>query len=420
MTEARSTASPDAGPRSGPVPFVDDEALSTGLLVGPTATDILGAVWQPTGARVESTRPTGITYHAGRSVVVEHVATVSHVDGTQTTEAMAMAVGVNPPADALVVTDGDREVVVWRIPADPWLPGMRPALDPPTVSALLEDLGLPSGDLSCHVRAYRPTRRAVVEVTAPGARVFLKVVPLRKAEALHRRHLALHRCVPVPASHGWSPDLGIVVLQALPGRTVRDILLSDGVLPDPSSLVGLRDALPAPSAPESPHGWRLREFATHLGAIVPDLAERTAELATALAPFEAEVKAGPAVPVHGDLHDAQVLVDDHGRITGLLDVDTFRAGRRVEDLATYIGHLVVLCSAVPGAAARIDGHTRTALDTFDGTADPALLRAAVAAVVLGLATGSFRTQDVGWRQHTERRVELAERWLDSALEARTR
>jgi hypothetical protein len=34
----------------------------------------------------------------------------------------------------------------------------------------------------------------------------------------------------------------------------------------------------------------------------------------------------------------------------------------------------------------------------------------VAAAVLGLATGPFRVQQAGWRQHTQARLRLAEQW----------
>jgi Ser/Thr protein kinase RdoA (MazF antagonist) len=116
------------------------------------------------------------------------------------------------------------------------------------------------------------------------------------------------------------------------------------------------------------------------------------------------------VPVHGDLHEAQLLLDG-GRIAGLLDVDTFGLGRRVDDLATYLGHLAVLATTMPRARSRVNAHARRLLAGFDRTVDPALLRAAVAAVVLGLATGPFRVLEPGWRAHTGTRLALAEGWL---------
>ena len=78
-----------------------------------------------------------------------------------------------------------------------------------------------------------------------------------------------------------------------------------------------------------------------------------------------------------------------------------------------VGHLSTLALAVPhGEAVRT--YARHVLDTFDTTTDPAALRRAVAAVVLGLATGPFRVVEDDWRAGSEARVELAEMWLESA------
>src|SRR5690606_33768404 len=122
----------------------------------------------------------------------------------------------------------------------------------------------------------------------------------------------------------------------------------------------------------------------------------------------------PVVAVHGDYYEAQLLVDG-GDITGLLDVDTYGPGRRVDDLATMIGHLVVLAIGQPNQA-QIEKYAARLLDGFDQVVDPALLRADVAAVILGLATGSFRVLEEHWRHHTEARIEVAEAWLASAQE----
>lgn len=405
-----SAAEPTPGP-------IADQRVDSAPLMGDGARSLLAAALAPAQATVEGARVTGVSYRAGRTLMVEHDVRVRHRDGRRTREPMVLATGGAPPPGSLVLSDGERDVVVWRVPADPWLPGMGPALDPAVVRALLEDLGLPSVETRGRVRAYRPGRRAVIEVTGPGVRLFLKVVRPDRAEALHQRHRALEGSVPVPASHGWSAELGIVVLQALPGRTLRDTLLTSGPLPAGAAISSVLDALPPSDLPDPGHGWRGEEFAAHLGAVLPPLRPRVDAVAERLVAYEAERAEEPEVPVHGDLHDAQLLVDG-GRIVGLLDVDTYRSGRRVDDLATYVGHLAVLATTSPERSARIERHARSVLVGFDAGVDPALLRAAVAGVILGLATGSFRVQDPGWEHHTEARVAAAERWLDSADQAR--
>jgi len=318
----------------------------------------------------------------------------------------------------MTITDGDTEIVAWRVPHDPWLPGLAPALSPEAMSDLFERLGLPSKDLRSKLRAYRPGRRAVVEVTGPGARAFLKIVAPRKVEKLHRQHEALAGSLPVPASLGWSEEHGIVVLQALPGRTLREAMLAGFGLPDASALLATLVRLPAvdDATPDDvPVDWRAHEFADLIGNVAPELDRRLLGLADGLRPFESRAAQEPVVPVHGDFYEAQLLVDG-GRVTGLLDVDTFGAGRRVNDLATMIGHLSVLALGSPKRAA-IERYAARLLARFDREVDPALLRAAVASVVLGLATGPFRVLEPNWRYHTETRVALAERWLESARKA---
>lgn len=197
----------------------------------------------------------------------------------------------------------------------------------------------------------------------------------------------------------------------LPGLTLRRALDGHGFdRPGPAGLLGLLDDLPAvgtamvgtPSASVARHG--------HLvAAVVPELAERISRLVGAVeVGFDSKAH---EVPVHGDLHDGQLLVDG-GRISGLLDVDTAGNGDRITDLSTLVGHLSTLAlssrrrSAVERYAARL-------LGGFDATVEPARLRREVAAVVLGLATGPFRVQQPGWADETGRRVALAEQWLES-------
>lgn len=406
-----------SSPTPADTPALDDPAVPGEHLLGPGAPEVIAAALAEVGATVESSTPTGTAYQRGRSLTVSHDVAVRWADGRRTTEHIVLHGGRRtPPEGAFVMSDGELDIVVWRVPADPWLPGLAAAIDPDRVGPLLAGLGFPAEDLQTRIRAYRPGRRAVVEVWGPGTRAFVKVVRPSRAEALHERHAALDTVAEVPASLGWSAEHGIVVLQAMPGRTARQILAGSGPLPSGAELLSVLDSLPPTD--EAPHkGWRLEEFRDHISTVHPDIADRVAELTDGLAPFEAEVAAEPSVSVHGDLYEAQVIVDG-GRVVGLLDVDTFGPGRRIDDLATYVGHLVVLATTMPGREERILGHARDVLAQFDATVAPDLLRAAVAAVILGLATGSFRVLDDDWPRHTAHRIELAHQWLESARSVR--
>ena len=408
----------DVAPVDDRIPMLADPAVPATDLLGDGAAEIVATVVEPLGAEVERIRPTGTSYYPGRSLLVEHEVSVRWADGKRTKETVVLGAGRTPPEGALTVSDGTHDIVVWRGTADPWLPGYGPAMDPAVVGPLLADLGYPAVDVRTKLRAYRPGKRAVVEVTGEGLRAFLKVVRPHTAEALHERHQRLAGPVPVPASMGWSEEHGIVVLQALPGRTVRQVLQTSGSLPGPKALTGLLDALPDPGDDDDRGAmWRGEEFADHIATILPPVGDRVAALAGGMAPFEAEARATPTVGVHGDFYEAQVLTDG-GRVVGLLDVDTFGAGRRVDDLATYVGHLVVLATTDPRREARINAHALKLLAGFDREVDPALLRAGIAGVILGLATGSFRVLESRWQVHTEHRIALAEQWLASADAAR--
>lgn len=242
--------------------------------------------------------------------------------------------------------------------------------------------------------------------------VFLKVVRPAAAEALHNCHKALRPTVPVPASLGFSAELGLVALQGLPGTLLRRALGTPGALPSPRTLVGLLDALPAaPERAATASGWRVAEFASLLARLRPGQAEVLDRLAAELTAAE-DALDEPSVPAHGDFHEAQLLVAGRA-VCGVLDVDTFGSGRRLDDLATMIGHISTLSlySTRPRA---VEAYGAQLLAAFDRSVDPVALRAAAAAVILGLATGPFRVLEDRWPGRTDERIRLAERWLDSS------
>lgn len=398
-------------------PIASDPGLAeVATLLGPAAVGVLEAALEPSGGTLASVRISDISWWPGRSITVAYTAEVDWAHGGPgTIETLVAAAGDSVPEGALVLTDADQQLGVWRAPFDPALPGLAPALDPTVLTELLGGSGVDvePATVRTSIASYRPGRRAVIEVSSPGARLFLKVVRPHKAEAIHDRHRLLQDHVPVPASLGWSPAHGIVVLEALAGRTQREALATDDPQPGPEAVRQLLDSLPAPADDARSWGWRAHELGGVVAASVPALSGRIDALAGRLTDVERAL-AHDEVPVHGDLHDAQLMVAD-GTITGLLDVDTHAMGRRVDDLANMIGHLSVLATAVPHGE-RVRTHAQRLLAGFDTQVDPVALRHAVAAVVLGLATGPFRVQEPDWIEATSERLALAEMWADSAEE----
>jgi aminoglycoside phosphotransferase len=380
------------------------------LLLGPEAGELLAAVAEASGGRLGSWHPRQVTHQPGAATTVQYRAEVASPDGT-TTATFVASTGASVPEGVARFDDGTDRIAVWRWPSDPFLPGLTAALDPGSVGALFDRIGLEGSRLQLRVRAYRPGRRAVVEACGGQTRLFLKVVPPARVADLHARHRSLAGVLPVPMSLGWT-DEGVVVLQALPGMTLREALRTPGArTPAPSEVTALLDRLPV-SLLERPARRDLVAAARHharvVAATVPSTGDRLDEL---LGRLDARgAVAHPVVPVHGDLYEAQILLTD-GRITGLLDVDTAGSGHRIDDLANACAHLSVLAlvsdrpATVRRYGAALLAHAEASHDRWD-------LRRRVAAAVIGLATGPFRVLEPDWERRTHHRLDLAAAWLD--------
>lgn len=364
-------------------------------------------------ATCDQVKVSQIRYVPGRSVTAEFRARVSWPDGTTTDDTLVAAAGLKIPGTVAVIDADGVEVSLWRYPNDPFLPGLAVGADPQRVLALLSDLGAPADEVRLRRRAYRAGRRAVIEATTPTARLFLKVLRPKRTRSVFEAHDRLAGDLPVPRSHGWNEELGIVTLQAIGGVPLRTVLeKGQRRLPSADQLKGLLDLFPAPSSDDpvvSNPLHRGEEHARFLGIVVPDLQARLDYLAGRLSAVATEASEF----IHGDFHSSQILVDGSD-IVGLVDIDTAGRGERSSDYAGLLAHLSVL-----GLMARrrgdIDRYGRELISAFDQMVDPAGLRIRTAAAVLGLATGPFRVQEKNWADNTRARVALAERWAASAL-----
>ena len=311
---------------------------------------------------------------------------------------------------------GNAPPQLWRFPLDPDLPALAGAMDEQAVGELLGSLGVRRREsVRLDLRSYRPGRRAVVEVRTPGSRVFLKVVRPTAVAALHERHRLLRDAgLPVPRSLGWS-DSGLLVLEALPGRSLRTALRSGAAAPGPQAVGQLLDRLPAEvtGLPRRP-SWtdEVGHYAAVTAAVLPSAAERCAALAEQVRQLAGDRP--PVEPSHGDLYDRQLLVDQ-GRVTGLLDLDTVGPGRRADDIACLLGHLAVLADEEPDAGGDVQRMAAQRLaewrEHLGRELDPAELRARTAGVLVALATGPYRVRAADWQERTVGRLALAERAL---------
>jgi hypothetical protein len=361
------------------------------------------------GTRVLKAEVIQVTWWPGESITVRYAV---DLNGSLEGRHQVVAVSGKVPDGAAIVETDEARVGVWVVPHDPALPGLAAATDGPTLRRLLHDLGAPSGDEpSARLRAYRPGRRAVVEVSGGASSVFLKLVPPREVRRLHQIHGTLAEHLPVPHSLGYDEGLGLLAMQALPGVTLRRALeIPTETLPAPDDIDRLLEGLPPTAATSRSKSAvdRLERITRVLRRLVPEEEDSLAELANAIGP---EVDAR-SVPVHGDLYEGQILVMS-GAVSGLLDVETFGMGRAGEDQAAMIGHLSLWqqISAQPERTRRLGDRF---LSAWDRRFDQGDLRRRAAAVILSLATGPFRVQRPAWPEETVRRIRLAESWVGSA------
>ncbi|MGJ7442033.1 aminoglycoside phosphotransferase family protein [Aquipuribacter sp. MA13-6] len=380
-----------------------------GLVHGPVAEAALRTAAEQLGGHLERTALRSVDHRPGRGATAVHDVRVRLPSGP-VDHVLALTTDVSAVDGApgtLVLTRGGSRLGVWRLPHDPSLPGLLPALDPAAVAGLLSTCGVPSrpDDVTLQLRSYRPRRRAVVEAGTDRTGLFLKVVPPEDARALHERHRELATAgVPAARSLGYDPR-GVVVLERLGGRTWRRALREGLASPSAEDLWRAVDRLPdrlleTPRRPSwAEQSWHHVEL---LCAARPDAATEVRALAEAADVAQA-VASLPLVPVHGDLYEAQVMVVD-GRLSGLLDLDTAGPGHRVDDEACVLAHLALLPLAHPDATAACSTafhqHLRAA------RSDPEVLWRRMALVLLTLATGPARNRRPGWQRRTDQWLAL--------------
>jgi len=328
----------------------------------------------------------------------------------------AVADGDGLPAGAPARRWGGGEVAVWRFPEDPVLRGLQQVLDERRLTDLLGYLDLEPRRVKITPLVYRPIRRAVVRVSMlTGKRyLFLKLVRPGYVASIGRVHDELGPHLPIPRCYGAWGDLGLLALEGLPGLTLRDFIrLGSGRPPHPDELVALLETLPAAASADGRVRSMRRRVRSHqqlLEAILPDRAERVRRLGRTLQDLPSERTA----IVHGDFYDSQVLVDEAGSITGLLDLDGVGRGHLADDLASMLGRVWTSGQTAGRGRGRFAAYAGELLEGFSRRVDRGDLCLRVAAIVFGRATGPFRSQSDDWRRKALERIELAETCLEHA------
>ncbi len=302
------------------------------------------------------------------------------------------------PTDSGVLAVGGQDVAVWLYPDDPYLPALVRAADPSGARRLLDRHGLPAGAVRLRRRAYRPTRRAVVEVAVEdgaGSRpvLYLKVLRPRRAARIARVHDQLASTLPVPGVLERDPS-GSLALEALPGRPLRRALVDGSPVPDAAALLRLSEGLAQAPLVRGGEPRRFADPAAHVGAMCAEVPELRPLVDRVLAElWDASAGRPDDVVVHGDLHGGQVLLDDRGVIRGLLDLDGVGRGDMAHDAGNLVVHVAALGDAQPAARSRTAGYGEELAVAYSAVVGAEHLSRARAGAWLALAAAAHRRRD---------------------------
>jgi len=307
--------------------------------------------------------------------------------------------------------------LIWAFPDDPSLPGLAVATDGAHVRRRLRPH---PGEVVVEPLRYRPRRRAVLRYRLDGNRLLYgKVVTPRRGRRLLALAGALRSAgvrLALPAGHAGP---GALVVPALPGTPLRDLLLAGAPLPPPERVAALSVELHERCSPllgsEGPASAtrRVVEPATALCAaqlvarLLPSEACAAGRVAEAVIGWAETSPAPEEWIVHGDLYENQIFVD--GETLGLVDLDDLGPGDPLLDAANFSAHLRVLAAAGPPAAAVIHGYREELRTAFLRRLDvhPATLAWREAYCLLRLATGPFRVLHPEWPRRMAARLALA-------------
>jgi aminoglycoside phosphotransferase (APT) family kinase protein len=398
-----------------------------GLLTGPGAADVLAPAL-PAATRIEELTARQVTGAPGVRTTVRYDAVLSTSSGARAAEILVASVDRRglPDGPLRVEAEGE-EIAVWRAADDPRLPALALALDADRVATSFRAGGLDATGLRLRVRAYRPGSRAVVEAVArvadPSARLVLTPAGLRPRAEERRLYLKVLRpgceaplaevhermagVMPVPRVLERHGD-GLLVLDEVPGRTLRTTLRRERPVPAPRDVVALAVApgpldLPdrAAEAADDRVAWTLRLLRANL----PGQRARVERLAARLEGAAEQ----PRVTIHGDFHEGQVLVAG-GAVTGVIDLDDAGPGELVEDLGLIAGRLWTL--ARERGARHVEDYVAGLLRESAEHVPADELRRRVGVSLFARATAPFRTQMDGWRERSLGRLAICEEWLD--------
>lgn len=387
------------------------------LLTGPGVGELLKAAARYAGGELMEWSLEHVDQAPEQSTTATYIATVRwpHGEREELFGVSARSGGQTTPADAKaqIFNDGNRRVAVWLYPNDPELPGLARAAFPDRMAEVLTSGNvftrpITGEQLSLSMIGYRPRRRAVVKVVAEHQVFYVKVLRERLFADVYRKHkLLLDAGLPAPQVAMITPDF-LLVTRELPGMSLARALFEPGDPCRAEDLVALLDAMPQSVATltrRPPWADAVEHYGRLTVAPLPELADEVRWIVHHVEQGLAHCPEGNE-PTHGDFHEGQVRVEG-GRVVGILDVDTIGPGRRADDLACFIGHLMTIQRMNAQQTAKVHDILSRFLPVFERRVDGKELRLRAAAVILSLATGPYRSQEPQWAEQTRQMVRSA-------------
>ncbi len=235
----------------------------------------------------------------------------------------------------------------WTVPFDPRMPSL------PMLLAAPERIRGPLGTRwrRSRLTGYSPQKQAAVaclddrHLPLAYAKVYGRAEDGARAFALHRaapEAAAGDRVLSLPDAPAYDQDRRVLYLGAMPGRRIADLPACS--LPHALSALGRAAAalhgceMPTGLLPDGQALWEEQiDSAVRLIARArPDVSVEAAALARELQASRPDDD--PNVPLHGDLHLKNALID-RGRVS-LIDLDQMVAGPAVMDMAAVVASLI--------------------------------------------------------------------------------
>ena len=237
----------------------------------------------------------------------------------------------SPPLPMAVLEIGGGALLIQEGGADRRLPGLAATVARPHTTLI----------------SHRAERRATVRLDGrarPRYRKFVPAARLAGLVAAAEHASALSNGLTTPELLEVDEPAGAATFSALGGAPLHELLArgegEEAAIPVGEALRAFHGCPPPDGLPHHTARDEIDVLVTWIGRLEahsPSLAAGVAERATDTVAALGRLGTDNAVPVHRDLHDKQVFVDEAGEV-GLLDFDLLALGEQSLDLANLLVH----------------------------------------------------------------------------------